>query len=114
MARSKIVVKYFSDPNFREYHVSKEISLSHEIFKRPLRPRSNEYLKRVGKVGAELVRDIIAVPGVASVGIESYHLWVSKGHAFEWAEIESYVVNALKQAVGTDVEVVEPTPFPYR
>jgi len=100
-----ILSEFTRNPNQMEFHVRVEISKRPiESFCRPLRPSSEKYLAEVGEKGAELVRMVMAIPGVIEVFISPYRLTIRKGSLFEWKEIAHDVEKAIKVVFGGEKE----------
>src|SRR3989344_8432148 len=102
MAKSKIVIEKFPNPQFRNYHTSAQICetvIAH--FQRPLDTR---YLRKgkIGERGQELVKEVFSSKGVDQIYIKPYELSVEIGLAFDWEDIENDVISALKKFYGVD------------
>ncbi|MCL5016506.1 MAG: NifU N-terminal domain-containing protein [Patescibacteria group bacterium] len=94
--RKSVTVCRFPNESIREYNVRVEISQSpRESFQRPLRDSSETYLTAVGEVGADLVRRLMAVPGVTEVAIYPYTVRITKAPSFSWEETEALVKKEL-------------------
>lgn len=105
-------VKVESHPNplSRSYHTDFEISKSHvQIFWRPLRPESREYLKLVGRRGSALLHKVFRVPGVNQVFINPYEIHVIKGVNFLWANIDPGILKALGEVLPKSLRPVPET-----
>ena len=95
-------VRVETHPNsdVRTYHPDFEVSKAHiENFWRPVRPESKEYLKKLGRKGAVLVRRLLALHGVAEVTIQPYQLMVKKGLNFSWDNIEPKVLETIEMSM---------------
>lgn len=104
--KARIIVERVPNPHCMVFHATAELSQSPlQDFRRPLRPHSEEYLKEVGEHGAKVVRDVIATPGVDNVTISPYHLQIIKGEAFDWADIEPAIIEALRSLFQTKYEM---------
>lgn len=102
----KIIIESQPDPNYRRYYINTEISQSPRLdFWRPLRESSEFFLKQAGEIGSTLIRKVFNIPGVIYVFIKPYELAVTKGEAFDWEEVETPVLEVLKETFG-EVEVV--------
>ena len=99
------------NPQARFFYTSVEISeVPHETFDRPLRERSEVYLKRVGTMGGGIVRTILSIPGVTKVSIDPYEIVVWRSPAFDWREIEAAVLKRFMDAFGAqELQVVDQT-----
>ncbi len=112
----RIKVQTVPNPEVRVYNLTTEISKHHiHNFWRPLREGSSDkYLEEVGELGASLLHEVFALPGVNEVFIKPYELSVTKGDAFEWDEIEPDILEALKKCFGEteqEVRVIRSTPY---
>lgn len=108
----RIVVQAPSDNlDARYYHTSVEISETlSQSFARPLRSRSEWYLREVGSTGSAIVRAVLSMPGVNSVSIGPYQVFVCKSLAFDWEEIHPAILKALMDALETrECQVVDRT-----
>ena len=113
MMKPRIISETVPNLRIKVYHVSVEISQTPiETFLRPLRESSNEYLDKVGEVGTQIVKEILAILGVIEVSIEPYQIQVEKGKAFGWEDIEPGIIGALKKAFGEQSSEVEVTQSP--
>lgn len=95
-------VRVETHPNseVRTYHPNFEISKAHiENFWRPVRPESKEYLKKLGRKGAVLVRRLLALSGVSEVTIKPYEVIVHKGLNFSWDDIEPKVLETIEMSM---------------
>ena len=93
-------VEIVPNQNMRNYNTNFEISKSHiQIFYRPLRESSKEYLTEVGRKGATIVRRLFRIPGVTEVFINPYRLWIIKGECFKWNDIEPKVIETIMKSV---------------
>lgn len=90
----------FPNDRIREYNVNRVISESYsESFDRPLRESSEEYLKKIGKLGARLVRAALRLPGVIEVGIKPYTFRITISLAHGWDSIEPSIIRLLEKEV---------------
>ena len=103
----QISMEFVPNPNVMLVHVTEEMSeCPSQAFQRPLRPSSDKYLAEMGEKGAELVRRILAIPGVVDVSIHPYKLRIEKAPLFQWKKIELRTEKALKQIFGGEREEV--------
>lgn len=73
-----------------EFHTNFEVSQSViEDFYRPLRTSSDEYLKKIGHNGAQLVSKLMKLPGVTEIFIQPYEVTIHIGKAFSWNEVDN-------------------------
>ena len=91
----------------RSYHPNFEISKAHiENFWRPVRPEGKEYLKRLGRKGALLVRRLLKIPGISEVTIKPYEITVHKGLNFSWDDIEFHVLETIEKSMPKNLHKV--------
>jgi len=92
-------VEIVPNPNMRIFHTNFEISESHiQVFYRPLRESSEEYLTKIGRIGATIVRRLFRIPGVTRVFVHPYSLDIEKGECFEWNQIEPKVIEVIMKS----------------
>jgi len=98
-----------NDSNLMHLHTTVEISqYCINSFYRPLRDTSEEYLEKVGEKGAELVRRVIAIPGVKELFIHPYELTLVRSSSlFEWEDIVPAAKKAIKVIFGREREEVK-------
>ncbi|MBW1978459.1 MAG: NifU N-terminal domain-containing protein [Deltaproteobacteria bacterium] len=67
-----------------------------EHFSKPFTARSEKTFKELGTVGAQIVKEIMAVPGVKSLEIRPKEVRVKKEPHVSWEQIEKKVFRILK------------------
>ena len=103
----KIAIEQCPDSDERVYHIKVEISkCESRYFSRPFKD-PHKYLKDIGEVGSQLLKNVFAIPGVVSVKIEAYKIWVDKSPIFCWQEIEPVIIEALKKVVEEEIVVAK-------
>ena len=70
--------------HLKEFSVNLELTSKSHSFNRPIRDRSQTYLDEVGPIGRAIVEGILRIDGVERVSLDSYHVDVTKGKAFNW------------------------------
>lgn len=107
--KRKILVKQAENLHYRSFHINRVISRSPiQHFMRPLRDRSEGYLKAVGEPGAALVRRVMRLPGVTEVFIQPYEMSVEISELHDWDSLEPSILRALcKEVFGTDEKNVQ-------
>lgn len=89
------------NPDFLHFYVNVEISKTRiKSFYRPLRSTSDAYLVEVGEKGAELVKRVMAIPGVSKIFIEPYELCIHKTPLFNWEDIVPRIEKAIREIFG--------------
>ena len=113
--KSRIITERISNPFYRYYHTTVEISESRQqSFERPLRDSSEKHLEEVGKHGREIVETLLRLDGVTNVALHPYKVGVSIGEAYEWEDVHPHILATLKKVFADkchvseeDVEVTE-------
>ncbi len=104
-------IKKESPPNSNviPFYTTAEISqFQLHTFYRPLRDTSEQYLKDVGGKGAELIRKVMAIPGINTVSISPYKLSLIRSSSlFKWEDIEPIAEKAIKAVFGGEREEVK-------
>lgn len=100
MKKSCIVIERVPNPFVLCYHTTAEVSESQiQIFERPLRDSYLGDLKAMGEPGRKLVEEVLAIDGVVTVSLTPYTVQITIGEAFEWNDISSAVIEALKRLI---------------
>jgi hypothetical protein len=82
--------------NMTSFNLNFEVSDSRiEVFYRPLRESSREYLRKVGPIGSKIVQALFKIDGITEVFIKPYEVTIEKGEAFGWYEIDPLVEAIL-------------------
>lgn len=97
--KPKIVIKVFQEQKIGYFDISLLISQSEESFYRPLTEKSEPFLKKVGKPGSLIVREVIKIPGVTKVYIGSYQMSVQISKAHDWVPVEKRVIKIISNQV---------------
>lgn len=97
--RPGIMIYRHPNTEIRSYLTSDEISKYRvEIFTAPMGEPFEARLKTLGTIGGQVVRDVLAIPGVREVEIKPRELCVKKKPPASWDEIEPKVMHALTTA----------------
>ena len=97
--RPGIMIYRHPNPEIRSYLTSAEISRYRvERFSVPAEDGLEAQLKTLGTIGAYVVREILAIPGVREVEIKPRELRVKKETSVTWDRIEEKIVHALNTA----------------
>jgi hypothetical protein len=97
--RPGIMIYRHPNPEIRSYLTSAEISKYRvERFSVPCEDGLEAQLKTLGTIGAYVVREILAIPGVREVEIKPRELRVKKETSVTWDRIEEKIVHALNTA----------------
>ena len=94
-----IVIYHHPNREIRSFLNIPEISRYRvDRFTNPAGEAFEAQLKELGTIGAYVVREILAIPGVREVEIKPRELWVKKEAAVSWDGIENRVINVLNTA----------------
>jgi hypothetical protein len=97
--RPGIMIYRHPNPEIRSYLTSDEISKYRvERFTAPGGDGFEAQLKTLGTIGAHVVREILAVPGVREVEIKPREVRVKKETSVSWDPIEPKILHALNTA----------------
>jgi len=97
--RPGIMIYRHPNTEIRSYLTSDEISKYRvEIFTVPGGDAVEAQLKTLGSIGAQVVRDILSIPGVREVEIKPRELRIIKETSASWDPIEPKILHALNTA----------------
>ncbi|MBN1847453.1 MAG: NifU N-terminal domain-containing protein [Deltaproteobacteria bacterium] len=95
----KIVIYHHPNPELRSFLTMIEISTHRvEHFKKPLSSESKDVLKKLGVIGAGIVKDVLNTPGIKELHIKPKELIVKKEADCTWEEIEGKVIKILNHS----------------
>ena len=97
--KQRIVVHTFPNDCVRDFNTTKLVSNSDQSFHRPLNKRSEKYLRRVGKLGARIVRQVIKISGVLKVSTSSYQIYVEISPAHNWDDLYDRILKIIAKEV---------------
>jgi hypothetical protein len=106
----RIIRNIVPNPQCLSLGVNTRISTDYiESFHLPLRESSEKYIKKVGPIGAALVRKIDGILGCESVSLMQYSVQVIVGNAFnpDADGITNSVIEALKDCFGDKRDEVQ-------
>ena len=99
----RIIIQDSMNLGQRLFHTTSVISCSQiEVIKAPLQEYAQEYLNKIGGTGTVLLKKILNIPGVEEVCIQLHTLTVTLNPAFDWGDVESEVIAALKDTFSLD------------
>ena len=106
---AKIVVKVFEGSFVQKFYTSHIVSQSTQSFRRPLNEKSEQYLKKLGRLGRDLVERIIKIRGVTMVDINSYEIRIEFGPAHDLETVQKSVLKVISELVfpGLDKSEIE-------
>ena len=70
-----------------------------EHFKKPLDDKSQAILEQLGLIGSQIVKEIMALPGVMSLRIKPNEIMVKKEVSASWEDLEERIVVILKRSL---------------
>jgi hypothetical protein len=96
----KVVIYHHPNPEIKSFLTTEEISAPRlEHFKRPLDNDSEGVLGELGLIGAQIVKDIMAIPGVMEIRIKPKEIRMKKERSSSWEDIEGRVLRILNRAL---------------
>lgn len=116
MREQKVVIYNHPNPEMKSFLTTVEISTPRvEHFKKPLDKDSENILKQLGIIGAQIVKEIMAIPGVMEIRIKPKEIRMKKERSSSWEEIEERVLEILNRAVRKkQIKVVRSQIPPHR
>ena len=79
MSEPKINIYVHPNPEIKSFTTMEPISPPRvEYFKKPLNPQSEESLKQLGIIGALIVKEVMAIPGVKEIRIKPKEIRMKK------------------------------------
>ena len=108
MAKPRIAKELVPNPNVMVFHCTTRISRVHiSSFTKPLEKYNQTELNKVGQIGADVVKKILAIQGVTELFINPYEISVSKAKLFDWVKIKPRIIKALRPAFGKNADKVQ-------
>ena len=100
MSEPKINIYVHPNPEIKSFITMEPISPPRvEYFKKPLNTESEESLKQLGIIGAQIVKEVMAIPGVKEIRIKPKEIRMKKELNASWDDIEDKVCKILKGAL---------------
>nr|HID59721.1 hypothetical protein [Desulfobacterales bacterium] len=100
MSDSKIVIYHYANREIRSFLIHTEISgYRVEHFRGPVDRGSEDALKRLGVIGAQVVKGIMSIQGVMEIWIKPKEIRIRKEKTSSWDEIEKRIVKVLNEAL---------------
>lgn len=101
MDEEKIEVYHHPNTEIRSFLTQQAMAPPRvEHFKKPMGGGESENaLKQLGIIGAQIVRDIMAIPGVREIRIKPKEIRMIKEEWCAWDEIEAKVIEILRSAL---------------
>lgn len=100
MRDSKVLIYNYPNPDIKSFLTTVEISAYRvEHFKRPLNKDMEDTLRQLGVIGAQVVKEVIAIPGVKELRINPKEIQLKKERSSSWEEIEGSVLAVLNRAL---------------
>lgn len=100
MSKEGVVIYHHPNPEMRSFLTSEEISAFRvEHFKRPLTGNSEKALRSLGIIGAQIVKEIMAIQDVMEVWIKPKEIRIRKEESSSWKGVEEKVYQILDRAM---------------
>jgi hypothetical protein len=100
MSDPKISIYVHPNPEIKSFTTMEPISPPRvEYFKKPLNTQSEASLKQLGIIGAQIVKEVMAIPGVDEIRIKPKEIRMKKELNASWDDIEDKVCKILERAL---------------
>ena len=100
MSEPKISIYVHPNPEIKSFTTMESISPPRvEYFKNPLNKESKESVRQLGIIGAQIVKEVMAIPGVNEIRIKPKEIRMRKEEDASWDDIEERVCKILKSAL---------------
>jgi hypothetical protein len=100
MDNPQIRVYRHPNPEIRSYLSAEDLTTPRvEHFQGPPDQITEDRLKSLGTIGAQIVRDVMAIPGVREIRIKPKEIRMTKQTGASWEDIESKVLEVLQRAL---------------
>jgi len=100
MKETGVVVYHHPNPEMKSFLTPVPISTPRvEQFKAPLAPESEPIMEELGTIGAQVVKDIMAIPGIRELRIKPKEILLKKEYGSQWETIEKPVLQILDRAL---------------
>ena len=100
MDAEKIEIYHHPNPEIRSFLTQEDISPPLvEYFKKPFHQESENALGRLGVIGAQIVKEIMVIPGVKEIRIKPKEIRMRKEEWSAWEDIEGRVIEILKRSL---------------
>ena len=100
MRDNEVVIYHHPNREIKSFLTPEEIVPPRvEYFKRPLDKYSQEILNSLGVIGAQVVKEILNIPGVMEIRIKPKEIRMKKEVFSSWEDIEGKVLEILNRAI---------------
>ena len=100
MSDSKVDIYVHPNPEIKSFTTMESISPPRvEHFTNPMNTLSEESLKQLGSIGSQIVKEVMAIPGVKEIRIKPKEIRMKKELNASWDDIEDKVCRILKRAI---------------
>ena len=100
MSEPKISIYVHPNSEIKSFTTMESISPPRvEYFKNPLNKETEASLKQLGIIGAQIVEEVMAIPGVNEIRIKPKEVRIKKELNASWDDIEDKVCKILKRAL---------------
>src|SRR4030042_4011452 len=97
MGKQEVVIYHHPNPEMKSLLTPLEIFPPRvEHLKKPLTKDSEAALKQFGPIGVQIVRDIMALPGVIELQIKPKEIRVKKDVTASWEDLQDRIVVILE------------------
>ncbi len=95
-----ITIYEHPNPQMKSFLLPEDISPPRlDNFENPLSQERAGTIKALGVIGAQIVRDIMAVPGVVALQMKPKEMRVKKEASCSWEEIQEKILVILQSAL---------------
>lgn len=100
MDDSKIEIYNHPNPEIKSFLTTVELSAHRvKIFKKPLDKNREDSLNQLPLISAQIVKDIMDIPGVREIHIKPKEIRMKKETSSSWEGIEKRVIEILTSAL---------------
>jgi hypothetical protein len=100
MMRDEIRIYRHPNPLMRSFLTQEDISTPRvEVFKHPLREDRGAALHELGPIGGQVVKELMAIPGVSEIRIKPKEIRMKKEPDTPWEAIQEKAVTIMERAL---------------
>ncbi len=100
MENNKIDIYIHPNPEIRSFLTSQDVSPPRvEVFCPPLSDKDAPRLHTLGTIGAQIIKDILSLPGIREVRIKPKEVRIIKTLSVDWEDIQERIVTSLTRAL---------------
>ncbi len=95
-----IAVYHHPNLEIRSYLIEEHISAFRaEHLKGPLTDETSKDLCKLGLIGAQVAKEILAIKGVHEIRMKPTEVWVKKTESSSWNEIQGKILSIIERAL---------------